>query len=232
MEGARIFFTLPFFDGIPITETVVVTWGIMAVLTILAIITGRNLEKIPRGIQNVMELYVETINNFTRDNMGESKKGFSAYMGTIMLYLLFANLAGLVGLRPPTADINATFALAIMTFFIIQGGGLIKKGPKTYLKGYLEPMPFLLPLNIISEISLPISLAFRLFGNVVAGTIILTLLYGALGSLSGMLGITFAPVFQVGIPIFFHAYFDLFSGALQSFIFVMLSMVFISMAWD
>ncbi|MBM7615124.1 F0F1 ATP synthase subunit A [Alkaliphilus hydrothermalis] len=229
MEGAEIIFTLPIL-GIPVSETVVNTWIIMGVLTLFAIVSTRSLNRIPKGMQNVAEAVVDLFNNFTADTMGEQQKGFSPYMGSLALLLLFANLAGLFGLRPPTADLNTTFALATMTFLIIHLGGMKKKGIKGYLKNYIEPFPAMLPLNIIGELAFPVSLAFRLFGNVVAGALIITLLYGALQSLSGMLGITIIPVFQAAIPIVFHLYFDLFSGVLQTFIFVMLSMVFISMA--
>ncbi len=230
--GTKILFEIPILGGIPLTETVVNTWIIMAILTIFAVFATRRFDKIPRGIQNVVEAIVDVINKFTAQTMGEDKKGFSAYMGTLFLFLLLANLFGLFGLRPPTADLNTTFALAIMTFLIIHTNGVRRKGAKKYLKGFLEPFPAMLPLNIIGELALPISLAFRLFGNIIGGVIIVGLLYGGLASLSGMLGITFIPVLQAAIPVVFHLYFDLFAGVLQTFIFVMLSMVFISMAMD
>ncbi len=112
-----------------------------------------------------------------------------------------------------------------------HGFGIKSKGTGTYLKGFLEPFPALLPLNIIGELANPISLGFRLFGNIIGGLIIMNLLYGALAGLSGYLGIPL-PIFQAGIPAVLHIYFDLFAGLLQSFIFTMLTMVFVSMAMD
>lgn len=218
--------------GMQITETVVVTWILMAVLIILAIIFTRNMEKIPKGAQNVMEMLVDTINKFTAQTMGEDKKGFAPYMGALFLFLLFGNVIGLIGIRPPTADLNTTFALSILTFILIQANSIRKKGVGGTIKGLFEPLPFLFPINVLGEIANPISLAFRLFGNIVGGFVIMALLYGALGSFSAALGLHAIPILQAAIPVPLHAYFDVFSGALQSFIFVMLSMVYISNAMD
>ncbi len=230
--GAKILYEIPILGGIPLTETVVNTWIIMAVLTILAIFTTRNFEKIPRGVQNVVEALVETINNFTAQTMGENKKVFSSYMGTLFVFLVFANLLGLVGLRPPTADLNTTFALALITFVIIHYQGVKKGGLGGYIKGYFEPFPLLMPINLIGEIALPISLAFRLFGNIVGGLIIMSLIYSGLAYLSSAIGISAIPIFQAGIPAVLHMYFDVFAGVLQTFIFMMISMIYISNAMD
>jgi F-type H+-transporting ATPase subunit a len=218
--------------GVPISETVVVTWMIMAVLFVFAIAATRNFEKVPKGMQNAVEMLVDTMNNFTAQTMGEDKKGFSPYMGTLFIFLLVANLIGLVGFRPPTADVNTTFALSIITFVLTQFNGIRSKGIGTYIKGFFEPFVLLFPLNILGELANPISLAFRLFGNIVGGLIIMSLVYGGLTGLSGMIGLANVPILQAGIPAALHAYFDVFSGVLQSFIFVMLSMVFISGAMD
>lgn len=230
--GPRIVFTLPIFDGIHVSDTVVNTWIIMAILIGFSIFATRRLNKIPKGLQNAVEAIVDTLNKLTAQTMGEDKMFFAPYVGTLFLFLLLANLWGLIGFRQPTADINTTFSLAILTFIAIHGFGTKRKGVGGYLKGFLEPIPFLLPLNIMGELATPISLAFRLFGNMVGGFIIMGLLYGGLTSLSGALGLSFFPIFQAGVPVIFHLYFDLFSGVLQTFIFVMLSMVFISMAMD
>ncbi len=218
--------------GIYISETVVVTWIIMAVFTILAIAVTRNFDKIPTGVQNVVEMLVDAMNKFTAQTMGEDKKGFAPYMGTLFLFLLVANLIGLLGLRPPTADVNTTFALSVLTFVMTIGFGIKSKGIVKYIKSFFEPLPFLVPLNILGELANPISLSFRLFGNIVGGVIIMSLVYGGLATLSGALGLESIPIFQAVIPVALHAYFDVFAGILQSFIFVMLSMVFISGAMD
>lgn len=226
--GPRIIFEI---GNIPITETVTNTWLIMIVLTVFAYFATRNFEKIPKTLQNVLEVLVDAVYGLTKQSMGENKIGFAPYMGTLLIYLTIANLLGLVGFRPPTADVNTTLSLAMMTFTMIHFFGMKSKGVGTYLKGFTEPFVALTPLNIIGELATPISLGFRLFGNIVGGLIIMSLLYGALGALSAKVGIM-VPIFQTGLPAVFHIYFDLFAGVLQSFIFVMLSMVFVSMAMD
>lgn len=226
--GPRIIFEI---GGIPVTETVTNTWLIMIVVIAFSYFATRNLEKIPGKLQNVLEALIDAIYGLTKQSMGDDKIGFAPYMGTLLIYLTIANLLGLVGFRPPTADVNTTLSLAMMTFVMIHGFGMKSKGVGTYLKGFTEPFAALTPLNIIGELATPISLGFRLFGNIVGGLIIMALLYGALGALSAKIGLPI-PIFETGIPAPFHIYFDLFAGVLQSFIFVMLSMVFVSMAMD
>lgn len=206
--------------GFEISQTVTTTWFIMAVIMGLVLWLTRKREDVPTGAQNFAELLVESIQGLVKQTMGENRLNFAPYMGTLLIFIAFANLSGLFGLRPPTADVNTTLALALMTFFTIHVGGTISKGAG-YFKGFLEPFPLLLPLNIIGELATPISLSFRLFGNIVGGMIIMSLLYGALGFFA------FIP-----IPAVLHVYFDLFAGLLQSFIFTMLTMVFVSMAID
>lgn len=211
-----------------IPETVVVTWIIMAVFIIGAWLVSRNFEKIPTGVQNVVEMLVETINKFTVDTMGEKNIVFAPYIGTIFMFLVVGNLIGMLGLRPPTSDVNTTFALSMLTFVIIHYNSIKYSGLGGYVKGYFEPFPVLFPINVLGDLATPISLGFRLFGNIIGGFIVMTLLYQALAGFSSMMGLTSIPILQAVIPVVFHVYFDMFSGILQSFIFVMLSMVFIS----
>ncbi|MPW27008.1 F0F1 ATP synthase subunit A [Alkalibaculum sp. M08DMB] len=198
-------------------------WIIMAGITLLCMFLTRNLKRVPGKPQVIAEMIVTGINNLTESTMGKQNMGFAPYMLTLFMYLGVANLVGLVGMRPPTADLTMTFALSLLTFFMTQFFALKAKGIGGYLKGYLEPIPLLLPINIIGELANPISLSFRLFGNMLGGLIIMGLIYGGLTSLMH---------FAIAIPIVAHLYFDLFAGLLQSFIFVMLSMVFISMAME
>lgn len=224
---------LEIFGNFQITETVTVTWLIMAVVVLLSMTATRNLQKVPGRGQIVLEMLVDTINNLTAQTMGEDKKRFSPYMGTLLIFLAIANLAGLVGFRPPTADVNTTMGLAMITFTMIHVNGAKSKGIGSYLKGFAEPLAPMLPLNIIGELATPISLGFRLFGNIVGGLIIMKLIYGALAGLSvKILGPAAPPILQTGIPAVLHIYFDLFAGVLQSFIFTMLTMVNVSMAMD
>lgn len=227
--GPRIVFHI---GDIPVSETVTVTWFIMGLLLLFSLLATRNLRREPRGFQIIVEEIVKVINNLTKQNMGEHNIGFAPFVGTLLLFIGISNIAGLFGLRPPTADLNTTMCLSITTFVLTQFFGLKSKGLANYSKGFLQPMPFLLPLNIIGELANPISLGFRLFGNIAAGIIIMTLLYGALGGFTEMLLGLAVPLFQAGVPAVLHIYFDLFAGLLQSFIFTMLTMVFISGAME
>ncbi len=227
--GPRIAF---YIGDIPVSETVTVTWLIIFVLGLFSILATRNLKKEPRGLQIIVETLVSTVNNLTKQNMGERNLAFAPFVGTLLLFIGISNIIGLLGFRPPTGDLNTTMCLSITTFVLTQFFGVKRKGIVNYSKGFLQPMPFLLPLNIIGELANPVSLGFRLFGNIVAGIIIMSLLYGALGGFTEMLlGIT-VPLFQAGVPAVLHIYFDMFAGLLQSFIFTMLTMVFISGAME
>lgn len=227
--GPRVAF---YIGDIPVSETVTVTWLIMAILLVFSIIATRNLQKEAKGLQLVVETIVKVINNLTKQNMGEHNANFAPFVGTLLIFIGASNIIGLLGLRPPTADLNTTMCLSITTFVLTQYFGVRQKGLEGYSKGFLEPIPFLLPLNIIGELANPVSLGFRLFGNIVAGVIIMALLYGALGIFTeSLLGFA-VPFLQAGVPAVLHVYFDMFSGLLQSFIFTMLTMVFISGAME
>ncbi len=201
-----------------IGRTLVTTWFFMIVLTILALILRAGLKKYtdkPTGGQNVVEMIVEAMNDFTVSNMGEKYSYFGKWFFGIFSFILISNLSGLLGFRPPTADLCTTGAITVTTFFLIHFMG-ISKGKLGYFKGYIEPIPILLLINIISELATPISLSFRLFGNILGGMIIMTMIYSALGS-----------IFQFFVPAFAHMYFDVFAGVLQTVIFCMLSQLFI-----
>lgn len=211
-------------QAVGITTTHINTWIVMAALVVLAVIVRVKLKsftEVPEStFQNIVELLVDTFDSFTASTMGEKYRSFSQFYGPMFLFILLSNLSGLVGLRPPTADIATTLALALTTFFMIHGYGVKSKG-LGYFKGFLEPMPFLLPLNIVGELATPVSLSFRLFGNILGGTIIMGLYYAMM------------PWFlTLGLPAVLHLYFDVFAGVLQTLIFVMLSMTFVSSAMD
>jgi F-type H+-transporting ATPase subunit a len=221
VNGPEIIWVLPIGKGIPITQTVTTTWLLMAILVGLSIFLTRGLKTKPAGKQVIAEVIVDGIYNLTETTMGKKFKNFAPYIGTILLLVGVANISGLLGLRPPTSDLNTTLGLSLITFVLIHFTGIKTKGIGGYLKGFLEPMPFLLPINLMGEIATPISLSFRLFGNILGGLIIMTLVYQALGWIA-----------LLPIPAVLHAYFDLFAGLLQSFIFGMLTMVFVSLASD
>ena len=135
-----------------------------------------------------------------------------------------SNISGLVGLRPPTADYGTTFALALITFFMIRICKVKHQSAKQIWEGVCSPLPPWLPIwapiNVISEIAIPISLSLRLFANVLSGTVIMALVYGLLGGIA------------VVWPAALHVYFDLFSGAIQTYVFCMLTMTYVSQACD
>ncbi|NLN14394.1 MAG: F0F1 ATP synthase subunit A [Tissierellia bacterium] len=178
-------------------------------------------EKAPSTFLNVVELIVDTVNNFVISTMGKHNLRFAPYILTLFILILCSNLFGLLGFTSPTSDYSVTFSLALVTFGIVQVNAIKSAGGfGKYLKGFLDPLPFLLPLNIAGELANPVSLSFRLFGNVLSGSLIMSLLYSFLGYL--------API--IAPP--FHIYFDIFSGVLQAFIFTMLTMVFIAGATE
>ncbi|MGL4362115.1 MAG: F0F1 ATP synthase subunit A [Cellulosilyticaceae bacterium] len=206
------------------TTTHVVTWVVILALTLIGLYVRhrvKNFKIVPdTKFQVAVEYFVGMMSDFTASTMGEKNRHFAYFYGPMFLFILLSNLTGLIGLRPPTADIATTFALSLTTFFMIHGYGVRAKGGK-YFKGFLEPIPLLLPLNIIGELANPISLSFRLFGNILGGTIIMGLYYNMM------------PWFmKIGIPSVLHSYFDIFAGALQTLIFVMLSMTFVSSAME
>jgi len=205
-----------------ITQTIRNTWFIMLFLVGLAIflrIKLRKMEEVPSGLQNVVETMVEASDAFVKSMAGEKLRFVGGWFFTAFAFILISNLSGLVGLRPPTADWATTFALALVTFLWIQISGIRGRGAG-YLKTFIQPMPLFLPINLIGELSRPISLSLRLFGNVMAGLVIMTLLY------------SLAPIFVlIGVPVFLHAYFDLVMGLLQTYVFCALSLAFVGAAY-
>ncbi len=223
-----------------ITESMINLWIISGVLILLALLARKAIGKpkdVPTGVQNVVETIVDMFDNFTESSMGKHGKQFASFYAGMFILILLSNISGLfLGpgqyfygdpngpvvwfMRPPTADIATTFSLALVTFFMTQGFGIKAKGLGQWAKGLTEPMWPLTPLNIIGELANPVSLSFRLFGNILGGTIIMGLYYNL-------------PWFlKIGIPVALHGYFDIFAGVLQAFIFTMLSMTFVSSAMD
>lgn len=145
-------FTIPIFGGIPIYESVVVTWIIMAVVIVLCILLTRNLSvEHPGRRQIILETAVNGLNNFFRDTIGENGKQYIPYLMTVAIYIGIANLIGLLGFKPPTKDMNVTAALSLMSIILIEMAGIRGKGTKGWLKSFAEPMPVVLPINILEE---------------------------------------------------------------------------------
>ena len=227
---------ITFSNGFRISETVVTSWIIMAGLIIAAFLLTRNLKPVPTSkVQIMLEYAVVTLRNLVHSNMGDDIEkrmpNILPYIGSLFLFFVCSNLIGLLGFKSPTTDVDTTLGWALITVFLIYYEGMKAKGLK-YWKGLLEPVPLLLPLNIVSEIATPISLTFRPFGNILGGTVIMGLLYQLLAFISSLIPNVSIPFLQLVIPVPLHLYFDLFSGCLQAFIFVMLTMVFVSNATE
>ena len=209
----HIAFEIPLFGGIPVPESAVVSWVIIAVLTLLAVWLTHGLRKLPGRRQAAAEMLVGFINNFCRDTLGDKYwRTFAPYLGTVGLYLGLANISGLFGVTPPTKDLNVTAALALMSIVLIETAGIRVKGLKGWLKSFTEPIAIVTPINIMEVFIKPLSLCMRLFGNVLGAFVIMKLI---------------EYILPVGLPVLFSAYFDIFDGLIQAYVFVFLTGLFI-----
>ena len=147
--------------------------------------------------------------------MGKNGLKYRNYIGVLFMFLIVSNLSGLLGLSPPTADYGVTLPLGLITFTLVQYNN-VKHNKLGAFTDLFKPLPFLFPINLIGEIALPFSISLRLFGNVLSGTVIMGLLYGLCSAITWVW------------PGILHAYFDLFSGLIQAYVFVMLTMAFMS----
>ena len=187
----------------------------LVLLALVVRIKLRDTEGKPGRFQNAIEMGIEMLDGMVKSSMGKNAVRYRNYIGVLFIFLLFSNLSGLLGLRPPTADYGVTFPLGIITFVLIQYNN-IKWNKVGAFTDLFKPLPFLFPINLIGEIAVPFSLSLRLFGNVLSGTVIMALIYGLLSKVAFLW------------PGVLHAYFDIFSGAIQTYVFCMLTMVFIS----
>lgn len=202
-----------------ITTTHVSILIVMGVIIALACIIRANLkapDETPGMLQSFAEIAIEMLQNMVQGIMGSNAGKYMNYIGTIFMFILLSNISGIFGLRPPTADFGVTLPLGLMTFLIVQYNN-IKNNKFGAFTSLFEPVPFLFPINLIGEIATPFSLGLRLFGNIISGTVIVALFYGMVPVL-----------FKIGVPSVLHAYFDLFSGCIQTYVFCMLTMVFIN----
>ncbi len=209
-----------------ITTTHVCLAIVMVILIIFGIVAHRTIKKAdptkaPTGFLNILELLVETVDGLVLSNMGKTlAPKFKNYIGVLFTLIIVCNLSGLFGLRPPTADYGVTLPLALITFVMIQYQGF-KWQKMGKIKGLFEPIFLFLPVNIISEFATPVSLSLRLFANILSGTMMMTLIYGLLPNF-----------ILIGWPAALHGYLDVFAGALQAYVFAMLTMVFVANAAD
>ena len=190
-------FTIPVFGGIPVGESTVVTWIIMAALTIISILLVRNLKvENPGKKQLALEAGIGFLQDFFTDILGERGKRYVPYLITVAIYIGVANLIGLLGFKPPTKDLNVTAGLAIMSICLIEYSGFRQKGLKGFVHSFAEP----------------VSLCMRLFGNVIGAFVVMELI---------------KMIIPVAIPVPLSLYFDIFDGLIQAYVFVFLTSLFI-----
>ena len=226
-----------------LTETVVNTWIIMAVIVGLCLFLTHGMQVHCRTKRQIIaEWIVKTVNNMVGENMGERflRVGYAPLICSIMGLSALCSLSSMIGMYAPTSDLSTLLGWSLMVFVLITYNKFRVGGPLGYIKGYFDPIPILFPFNVISEVATPLSMAFRHFGNIASGSVITGLIYAALAAAShalfsllpGALGSVMGqiPLLQVGIPAIFSIYFDLFSSCLQAFIFCMLTMMYIGAA--
>lgn len=197
-------------------ETIFNTWAVMLILLVIGILTTRKRRRLPHSFQVFGELLVNSLYDLTEDALDKERAEFYAPLTfALFLFLLLSNWIGIIPIfHEPTKDLNTPLSLGIMGFVIAHTAGIRAKGIKAYLKEYCEPIFLMAPLNIIGELAKIVSISFRLFGNIMGGVIIIIVV----SYLS----------YSVLLPPFLNAFFGLFVGAIQAFVFTMLTIVYIS----
>ena len=228
----RTVFSLAFFGYIiPISETVIISWVVMLILIIGSLLITRKLKVIPSGPQAILESGVEFLDNFAKNQFGHFSEFLGPYMGSLFLFLLLANIIGVISpvelkfagyefvppfmIRPPTRDINVTAALAVISIMLVLICGFAARGVAGWFKQLLHPLPMMLPFNLMDYGTRLISLCLRLFGNILGGFVMMSMI---------------ERIIPVAFPMIFALYFDFFDGLVQAAIFVFLTSVYISEA--
>lgn len=240
VTGPATLLKISFFGlfDITITETVLSSFVAMVLLLVLSKLLGKKLTKRPGRMQVLTEKAVDVLYNMVAETMGEHNIGFAPYIGALFCSSLVGTLLSMTGIfRSATADVSTTLTWALITSVLVWYHSIKNNGFFGWLKGFTEPIVVMTPMNIVSEIAQPISMAFRHFGNVAGGSVLTMLIYNALAGASALiLGwipnaiISSIPFLQVGIPAFLSIYFDLFSGFIQALVFSMLTMVYVGAA--
>lgn len=238
IAGAGIYFTIPMpLQDLPITESQVNSWLVMmTILFVCLYLTHGVAAKPVTKRQVIVEWIIEQADNLIKTNMGDYFRSFSPFIAGMMALSALSSLLALLGMYSPTSDINIVGGWAILVFILITYYKM-KCGPVHYVKSFGDPVAFLAPLNIISEVATPISMAFRHYGNILSGAVISVLLATGLQGLSSLLlgwlpgFLGEFPFLQIGLPAILSLYFDLFSSLLQAFIFAMLTMLYVAGAF-
>ena len=203
---------------IDIKPEAIIQLVLVVLIGILAWWATKDLKRRPTGKKQVLVEYIyTTIQNVVNANMGEQYGDMIPFIGTLAVFIVTMNLLGLVGITPVTNNFSVTLALGLISFVVIQGYTMKKIGIGHYFLGYGQPMLMMLPINVIERVMLPVSLSLRLFGNILAASFLVELVYESLDKI--------AWIAQIGLPVPLHAYFDIFDGCIQMVIFVMLTMI-------
>ena len=198
-------------------ETLVMTWISMGIVLLIAILATRNLKMVPTGTQNIVEALIVWLREQVATNLGPKGEFLCPLIVTLFLFLIVANWLGLVPtMASPTNDLNTTFGLALLIVLIVHVLGLYMKGMH-YVKHFVQPFPIFVVINVIEEVAKPITLAFRLFGNILAGEILIIIL------------LKLVPIWMP-IPSVIWLAFSIFIGGVQAFIFTSLSMAYLANA--
>lgn len=235
ISGALVYFTIPMpIQDLPISEAQVNSlFVLISVFWLCLYLTHGIRARVETRRQLLIEWAVEKLQGMVKDSMGDFFAGYEPFIAAILLISAFSSLSALFGIYAPTSDLNIVLGWAILVFILITYYKL-KGGFGNYAKGFLEPIPVMLPLNILGEVATPVSMAFRHYGNVLSGSVIAVLVAAALQGLSSLLlgwipgFVGEIPLFRIGIPAVLSVYFDLFSGCMQAYIFAMLTMLNIS----
>ncbi|MGP1589366.1 F0F1 ATP synthase subunit A [Oribacterium sp. oral taxon 102] len=209
-------FTIPLFGGIGVSESVVISWIVMAILLAASVYLGSDLKvRNPGRRQQLAEIIVTKLDSFTDGMLGEEAKGYGSYISVVLLFIGLSNLIGIFGLKPPTKDLNVPIALSLMSIVLVEAAGIRQKGPWKWMKSFTQPIAIVTPINILEVFIRPLSLCMRLFGNVLGAFVIMELI---------------KLVVPVGLPAILSLYFDIFDGLIQAYVFVFLTSLYIKEA--
>jgi len=207
-----------------LTESIIAQWFVILLTTTIFLILRHNLKVVPTTRRQIFaEWVVSFFKDSVEENMGPKYSKYVYYIGGLFCLSMFSSLSGLLGFRPPTADLSVLLSWCLITFVLVTRNKFKTGGIKGWLKSFPDPIPFMLPFNIVGEFANPISQAFRHFGNILGGFVIGGLVQHALG------GIVFG-IFRIGVPAALSLYLDLFSAVVQAYIFTLLTMAYVSMA--
>lgn len=197
--------------------TVLMTWVVMAIIIVSAVLIARRLKEVPGRVQLVVEFLARFFDGLIKDALASDDRAYLPLIGTLFIFLILSNWIGIIpGLEEPTKDINTPLSLGVMGFFIWHFSGVRAKGVMEYIKEFFQPIFFMMPLNIVGELAKVISISFRLFGNIMGGAIIIVVVSHLL-------------MFIV-VPILLNGFFGVFVGSVQAFVFTMLYLTYTSVA--